>query len=172
MKWHVSELNKYRKEGFTFNKTVDVSDLKEFNAEVREVSPVHVTGEVHFAGAKAIFTMQIKGELILPCARSLADVNYPFEIEAREIFSLNSESYSEDTDEDIHEIDGEVLDLTPIIRENILLEIPMQVFSDNPNSEGKAPMSGKGWEVITEEQKEERIDPRLEKLQQFFNKNE
>ncbi|WLR52231.1 DUF177 domain-containing protein [Bacillus tianshenii] len=170
MEWQVSELRN-RRDGFEIDETIDVSELKDMNKEIRQISPVHVTGNAHFSGSKITFDLTFDGEMILPCARSLADVKYPFEIDAREIFSLNGESYT-DEDLEIHGIDGEVLDLKPYIRENILLEIPMQVFSDNPETEGKAPQSGQGWEVVTEEEQKERIDPRLEKLQQFFKKDE
>ena len=60
-----------------------------------------------------------------------------------------------------------MIDLMPVIQEILILEVPMQVFCTDSSEEG-APQSGKDWEVIQERDKEERIDPRLAGLAQFF----
>ncbi|MDF9555915.1 YceD family protein, partial [Bacillus tropicus] len=73
-----------------------------------------------------------------------------------------------ETEAEIHCLEGEVLDLLPVIKENILLEIPMQIFSDDVS--GGAPMQGQDWQVISEENKEKTVDPRLAGLAKFFDK--
>lgn len=168
LKWNVSELNKLRSTGLSFDETVDVNVIKKMNDEVREVSPVQVKGRADFGSNKVTFDLSIKGKMILPCSRTLVDVEFPFDIQSKETFVLTPQEY-EDQDEDLHEPEGDVIDLMPYIRENILVEIPMQIFSEDENAEGKAPQSGDGWEVITEEEKKEQIDPRLAKLKNFFN---
>lgn len=148
---------------FTFDEEVDVSELENMNNDIRRIKPVHVQGQCDIQGNEFIFSFSIKGEMILPCARTLVDVPYPFDIHATEIFSI-SEMYKED--DEIHPVHGEVLDLKPYIEENILLEVPFRVFSDDPDaSEKGVPTAGKDWEVVTLEKQEEKpIDPRLEKL--------
>nr|WP_272495688.1 YceD family protein [Bacillus pinisoli] len=148
------------------DETVDVSELKKMDHEIRDTSPVHVIGKVDVSSDKATFHLQIAGTLVLPCSRTLVDVKLPFDITTTEHFLLQPVDY--EVDEDFHETDGEVVDLLPVIMENILLEIPMQVFAENPNKEESAPQSGKDWQVITELEKEEKVDPRLAGLAKFF----
>ncbi|WP_337020479.1 YceD family protein, partial [Oceanobacillus massiliensis] len=106
------------------------------------------------------------------CARTLVDVSCPFAIQAKEIFTTASYYGNDETENEIHPIDGEVLDLTPYIKENIVLEIPFRVFSNEVNPEDGAPSQGKGWEFISEEVKEEKtIDPRLKKLESLLENN-
>ena len=42
----------------------------------------------------------------------------------------------------------------------LLLEVPMQVFCEDSTEEA-APQSGKDWEVIHEQDKKDKVDPRL-----------
>ena len=79
-------------------------------------------------------------------------------------------------DEDIHYIDGEVIDMKPVLEELILLEIPMQVFKED--SEGHV-QSGKNWSYSTDEdvarQKEndeQKVDPRLADLAKYFDQTD
>jgi uncharacterized protein len=99
------------------------------------------------------------------------DVQYPFSIDTTETFLLKPAAY--DTEDDYNLIDGDIVDLTPIIMEIILLEIPMQVFCDDvKNEEGAAPQSGNDWEVITEDDQKNKVDPRLAGLAKFFENEE
>ncbi len=149
--------------------TVDVKDLMELDKSIREISPVQVTGRADLSSTKASFHITISGSMILPCSRTLVDVKFPFEIRTTETFLLRETSeYDLESDEDVHQVRGEVIDLLPLIKENILLEIPIQIFCDDSNSEDAAPQSGQDWEVITEDDRKNKIDPRLAGLAKFF----
>ena len=145
---------------------VDVSELKEVEKDIREINPVHVTGRVDFGSGKFTFHLHITGSMVLPCSRSLVDVTLPFDIKTTEVFQTSEEEF--ETEAEIHCLEGEVLDLLPVIKENILLEIPMQIFSDDVS--GGAPTQGQDWQVISEEDKEKTVDPRLAGLAKFFDK--
>ncbi|SET85759.1 uncharacterized protein SAMN05421676_109105 [Salinibacillus kushneri] len=145
---------------------VDVTELEELNNDIRKIPPVHVQGEATSQGDQITFQLTISGMMILPCARTLADVEYPFTIKAVEMFSTSP--YHKEGEDEIHEIHGEVLDLTPYIKENILLEVPLQVFADNVKE--KTVDEGQGWNLVDENsRKEQKVDPRLAKLNQFFD---
>ncbi|MDY0396290.1 YceD family protein [Virgibacillus halophilus] len=164
MKFTLTQIKKNTNDHpFTFDGKVDVSELENMNNDIRRIEPVQVQGQCDMRGNELIFSFSIEGEMTLPCARTLVDVPYPFNIQATEIFST-SEMYKED--DEIHPVHGEVLDLAPYIKENILLEVPFRIFSDDPEAAEKGvPSSGKDWEVITQEKQEEKpIDPRLQKL--------
>ncbi|WP_330948433.1 YceD family protein [Virgibacillus sp. MG-45] len=153
---------------FSFDGEVDVSELETMNNDIRLIKPVHVYGDCTMSGDQFIFSFTIQGEMVLPCARTLVDVPYPFEIKTQEIFSASPYLENEDEANEIHPVNGEVLDLTPFIKENILLEIPFRVFSDEANTENNIPNKGNGWEVLSEEISEKKIDPRLQKLESLL----
>ncbi|MGJ9460586.1 YceD family protein [Oceanobacillus sp. CF4.6] len=174
MKLTLSQIRKNAvKKPFEFDEMVDVSELETMNNDIREIKPVRVHGKADIQGDQFFFSFTIEGEMILPCARTLVDVPYPFTIQANEVFSTSSYYGSDEVEHEIHPIDGEVLDLTPYIEENIILEIPFRVFTKEDNPEGGAPSQGNGWELVSEVKEEKTIDPRLKKLESLLeNKKE
>jgi len=167
LKFTVSQIQKQAyKEPFQIDEMADVSELASMQNDILRISPVHVKGQCDVRHGQFIFTLEISGEMILPCARTLVEVPYPFDIKTQEIFATSA--FGDGQDEEFHPIDGEVLDLMPLIKENILLEIPFRVFSEDADAKAVAPSSGEGWEVVTEGNAEPKIDPRLQKLQSFL----
>jgi uncharacterized protein len=155
---------------FQVEDTVDVSELETMNNDIRRIGPAKVKGTFRTDGEEIIATLSIKGEMILPCARTLVDVPYPYDFTADEIFSTSPYLTEEDIENEIHPVEGEVIDLMPHIKENILLEVPFRVFSKDANPEGAAPTEGDGWSFVQEEDNEEKaIDPRLQKLQALLD---
>lgn len=149
---------------FEFKTTLDMSELVDLPNDLIAIDPVEIEGNVTLSSnERYIFSYKLTGTMILPCARTLAEVKYPFEVNAQEFFSPHAEEDSEE----IKPVDGEVLDLTPYIKENILLELPFRVFSDD-KSEAKAPESGEGWAFVSEVEQVDKIDPRLKQLESFF----
>ncbi|MFD1735705.1 YceD family protein [Bacillus salitolerans] len=168
MKWHVHQLKKFQHKPLILDEVVDLSELKKRNHEIRDILSVHVTGKVDVSNDRATFHLHLTGTLVLPCSRTLVDVKLPFDITTTEHFLLQPALY--EGDEDFHEPEGEVIDLLPVIEENILLEIPMQIFAENPDKEESAPQSGKDWQVISELDNQEKVDPRLAGLAKYFDK--
>ncbi|MCR2820828.1 YceD family protein [Lederbergia panacisoli] len=168
MRWTVLQLQNLRDVELEIDKKVDVSkDLKHRDAEIRDASPIHVTGTAHVDSQKVVFQLHLTGHLILPCSRTLVDVTYPIDIHSTETFILKplGFEYSPGEEEDIHGPDEGVVDLIPVIEELILLEIPMQVFCEDAKNKEKL-QSGQDWEVMTEdqfklEQQRPKVDPRL-----------
>ncbi|WP_027408240.1 YceD family protein [Anoxybacteroides tepidamans] len=168
MKWSIHQLHQLQAKGLVIDETVDLSDLKQIDRSIRDISPVRVTGRADIGATKFTFHLTIEGTMVLPCSRTLVDVSYPFTVQTTETFFLND--YDVNNDEDTHLVQGDAIDLLPIVKELVLLEVPMQVFCEADGQEG-APQSGAGWEVITEEQAKNKIDPRLAGLAKFFDKD-
>ncbi|GAA0445918.1 DUF177 domain-containing protein [Lentibacillus halophilus] len=168
MKIPIGHIKKNDSNGpYWFDEQVDVSELETMNNDIRNIGSVHVHGSADDQGNDIVFTFNIEGDMVLPCARTLADVPYSFNVDAVEIFS---ESPSNDeTENDIHPIEEEVLDLTPLIKENILLEVPYRVFSDDDEIIDQAVFEGEGWNFTTEDQQQKKTDPRMKKLEQLLN---
>lgn len=155
---------------FAFNEVVHVTDLEALNNDIRKIDPVKVTGTCFMQGDQIIFSFDINGQVILPCARTLVDVPYALQLHATELFTTSAHVDDMDKDDDVHFINGEVLDLMPLIKENILLDIPYRVFSKDVKNHEQV-VKGKGWAVVSEQMNQkknkdekETIDPRLQKL--------
>jgi uncharacterized protein len=170
LKWTVSQLQKIRDKDLQIDEIVDVTDIKNRDPQIREVSPIKVIGRADISSTKITFHLHLLGELILPCSRTLVDVKYPIDINTTETFLLKAEGIDFDG-ADVTVVEGDVVDLLPVIEENLLLEIPMQVFCEDVNSEEAAPQSGNDWIVISEEENKQKVDPRFAKLADFFDNN-
>lgn len=148
---------------------VRVDEIKQDDPTIREVSPMHITGRGDIDSTKVTFHLKIEGYLILPCSRTLVDVKLPINVETTETFLLQDSVY--ETEEEAYQVNGDVIDVMPILREILLLEVPMQVFCEDVNHEDAAPQSGKDWEVVHGEDQSKKIDPRLAGLAKFFDEN-
>lgn len=106
--------------------------------EIEALNDLKVTGTISLDALKEIYLdLTITGTMIIPCAVTLKPVNYPFII---------------DISDTLEEIDGNlekkcqksqnILDIFPIIWENVLMEVPMRVLSDEASN---YQISGDGW---------------------------
>ena len=78
------------------------------------------TGNLDTRDKRLYVDLNIKGTMILPCALTLEDVDYPFDIDSTEVFSFEKP----DPLEDVHEAKKDVVDFTPVVFSNIMLEVP------------------------------------------------
>ena len=127
------------------------------NTDIRRISPVKVIGYVYNNEEELELSITIKGTMVLPCARTLKDVNYPFNIEINDVIGQNSDNSLE--------INQNTLDIFPIVWQNILVDVPLRVLAPDAKEES---IEGDGWRLITEDDKKEEIDPRLSKLKDYF----
>ncbi|HEY4602402.1 MAG TPA: YceD family protein [Cerasibacillus sp.] len=176
MKFSLAQIRKNtaNNRSFHFEEDISVSDLKQLYDDIRDIGSAHVTGNCIVRGEQIIFTLRIQGEMILPCARTLVDVPYSFDINAIEIFSTSQYLSEDEKEEEIHPIQGEVLDLAPYIKENIILDIPFRVISEEADKENNVPREGHGWQVVSKSElsQEQTIDPRMKKLQSLLKNHE
>jgi len=169
LKWTLSQLQKYRNTDFTIDETIRVDEIKQDDPTIREVSPIHIFGRGDVNSTKVTFHLKIEGHLILPCSRTLVDVKLPINVETTETFLLQGSVF--ETEEEAYQVKDDMVDIMPIIREILLLEVPLQVFCEDGKSDEATPQSGKDWELVHEEGQSEKIDPRLAGLAKFFDKN-
>lgn len=151
----------------SFEQRVDVAELLNLpNNEIRKIDSVDVYGMCVVENNEIVFDYTIAGEMVLPCARTLVDVTYPFRFRATEIFTTKHMEANEE--EEIHFVEDDIIDLKPYILETILLQKPYRVFSDE-----KVIEDGEGWSFYTEdsfaEKEKKKIDPRLAKLQKLLD---
>lgn len=103
--------------------------------------------------------LEIEGVMVLPCSITLKPVNYPFNVK----ISGNLEEMLEEIGENSKKVENSI-DIFPIIWENILMEIPMKVVSEEAKD---IKLEGDGWRLITDDKKEE-INPAFAKLNELF----
>ena len=130
--------------------------------DVISLDDVKIVGEITKDAIENLYlNIDVKGTLVLPCAITLKPVNYPFDIKIEgnidELVGENEKSVKKDEN---------TLDILPIIWENILMEIPMRVVSEDAEEE-LSNLEGNGWRVITEENDGE-INPELAKLKDLL----
>ena len=122
--------------------TIDESLYKE--TDIRSLSPVNVTIYIHrVTDSEYQMDMQIKGTMILPCSLTLKDVSYPFDIKTEVKLSNDNEN-----DDECVKINQNYIDIIPIIWQNIVLEIPLKVVSEDISD---SITSGDGWKLIRED---------------------
>lgn len=172
MKFTLSQINKEAYSApFIFERTVDVSDItSRIDNDIKSIDTVIVKGICSIDEEELLFNLSITGKAILTCARTLVDVPYQLDINTTEVFTTDLTKI-DDVNDDVHPIIDDLVDLGPVIKENIILHIPSRVFSDE-----KAIEEGEGWSYYTEDNKTEsdskKIDPRLEKLQILLDKED
>ncbi|MDT2614424.1 YceD family protein [Enterococcus dongliensis] len=180
MKWSIGEIRRYKEETLNFSETIDVNEaLTARDNEILAVVPVTVEGILSVGKNEYILHYRLKTIVTVPSARSLEPVDLPLDLSVDEVFMTREQwsSMEEERDEEILVLDNDTIDLTDSIEDNILLAIPMQVFSEEEMQTKDLP-KGNDWEVVSEEEylqkKEsaETIDPRLAKLSELFNESE
>lgn len=114
------------------------------NTEIRSLSSIDVDIFItRFDDVSYNMDLNIKGTMILPCSLTLKDVSYPFDIKTEVKVSNNDEN----SDECVR-INQNNIDIIPIIWQNIVLEIPLRVVSEDISD---SPVSGDGWKLIRED---------------------
>lgn len=183
MKWSLLELKKYQEEPLVFQETFDLqNELISREKEIIALRPVHVSGLITVSPKEYLLHYTVDTVITLPSTRSLEPVEVPMTFTVDEVF-MTTEQYQQQSDlvkeEDILLLETQTLDLGESVADNILLEIPMQVLTEEEKQSDKYP-SGNEWVVISEDQYLEmqesqaknQIDPRLAKLSSLLENQE
>ena len=137
MKIDLNYLNRFGKMNIDRDFVIDEDYYK--NTDIRKLENLHVSGEVSVDYDDYInLNIKITGRMILPCAMTLNDVPYDFTSEVEENIGKFEEIYKNNKN---------LLEISPILWENIVLEIPIRVVSKDIKPSNT---SGDGWELISE----------------------
>lgn len=162
MRWTLQELDRYGTNPVVIDEEIDFQEAVQKHKSLRTMSRVSITGEGTRSENQYIFNLRIKGVMTLGCAVSNKDVQFPFDIHTYEIFTEEEDDLESDN---IHTISKQVIDIMPIIWQNIVMEIPIRVISDDLDD---VQLNGNGWNLIDEDeyhnQSKNKVDPRFEKL--------
>ena len=144
-------------------KSIEVNEIYSFTQEelsgtdLLKLDNVKIEGEIIKNSLGNIeLNLYVEGVMVLPCAITLKPVNYPFNVE----ISGEIEELMENFEENERNFQNSI-DILPIIWENILMEIPMRVVSEEAEN-NNITTEGNGWKFVTEE--EEKTSPLSELL--------
>lgn len=126
-----------------YNNSIVLDESLYKDTDIRSLSPVDIAIVVRrTTDSSYIMNLKIKGTMILPCSLTLKDVSYPFDIETEVKVSNDDEN-----DDEYVKINQNNIDIIPIIWQNILLEIPLRVVSEDVSD---SLVSGEGWKLVRE----------------------
>ena len=130
----VNELN--------YSDTITIDKSMYENTDSRNLSDVKVNAHIkRVTDSSYNMSLIIDGVMTLPCSVTLKDVLYPFHIETEVKISNDDENL-----EEYVKIIQNSIDILPIIWQNIALEIPLKVVSDDVSD---TPTSGDGWKLVS-----------------------
>lgn len=150
MKWTLSQLKKMQHTNNTFEAIIDFKDYLEEGSDLLDIEETHVKGFFTIEDNTYYhFDLTIDTEITMACALTLDPVKVPLHIEVVDTFS-------QDIDDDYHQVEGITIDLLPIIWSNIYLEKPLRVVSPNASFESDQPL-----------EKEAKVNPAFKDLEKF-----
>ncbi len=114
------------------------------DTEITALKDVKIVGDITKNSLdEYIINVVISGIMVLPCALTLKPVDYQFETNISGNLADVFEEFGEN-----YENNQKTIDILPIIWENILMEIPIRVISDDISG---VKTKGDGWELITDD---------------------
>ncbi len=147
---------------FQFEVTLTDEFLKEINAI--DASQFSIQGTVKKVERQLMLSFEYKGIISFECHRCLAEVKLNLSsCVTRELFETLDR---EDGDEFVI-LDNGSVDLTPILEEDILLNLPLQILCDE-DCKGICPQCGINLNEGNCTCDDQKIDPRLEALKNLF----
>ncbi|MFW5649077.1 MAG: YceD family protein [Candidatus Alkaliphilus sp. MAG34] len=156
-----------------FALALDVVDF--YGDKIYIVSPVDVKGKLHVIDCRLYITLEITTDMQANCNRCLEPFIYHFNSSINaEIIHENLFEHEEDdqVDDDIIYYKDNVVDLAELIKEHIIMNIPIKLVCDEA-CQGLCPRCGKRLEngsCDCDHVKfhDDDIDPRLAKLKELL----
>jgi uncharacterized protein len=135
---------------------------------VPEGSPMELDLRLEAVVEGVLVTGTAYAQLTGECVRCLTTVTDEVEVDVQELFTY---AESEASDEEASHLDGELLDLEPVLRDAIVLELPFQPVC-RPDCRGLCPQCGLDLNSVEEHGHDDAVDPRWSKLTQFETEGE
>ena len=147
MQFDIIRLNNNIEKIIPIDETYSFTQDELMGTDLLKLDDINVCGELYKNSLGNIeLNVDVEGVMQLPCAITLKPVDYPFAI----TISGELEELMENMEENQRNFQN-TIDILPIIWENILMEIPMRVVSDEAKNSDMN-ISGDGWKFVTEEE--------------------
>lgn len=127
-------------------------------AHIEKLDNVEIKGKITKLNYDDYYLdLKISGVAVMLCAVTLKPLDYPFSINLKGSF----QEFANEIDKNLRK-NYNTIDILPIIWENILVEIPYRVVSEDAENLLK---SGDGWNLVSDAEK---IHPELSKLKDLL----
>ena len=166
------ELDKLEEHGGKFTRLYEANELSLDDPEVRLVEPAQVSARVRLEGKDAELQGKLLAKLEVVCGRCLQPVELPVSAEFHERFvravSWAAEEQHEVQAEDLNisVFDGEAIELDDVVREELLLAVPVNVLC-REDCRGLCPICGVDRNISSCQCEINEIDSRWQKLKEL-----
>lgn len=156
MELDLTKLNK----PYEIDSDIEIDNNIYQNKDIKELKNLHISGIIYYNAAELLKTdLTLTGDMILKDSVTLEDINYPLDIKIDEEYNINDPYFLE-----YYKKDQNILDIMAILWENIVLEVPISLTKTQDVN-----LSGNGWSMGNNDNKEDNIDPRLAKLAELLD---
>jgi len=132
----LTELLHFKRKEILIDEVFSFPDSYLIDSEIKGIGPVTIKGKCQFEDSNIIISGSLSGEFELLDSISLEKISSSFSFEFEEILSENMRN------------DEKFLDITDILWQNIVLEVPLK--QTEVSDFGK--YQGDGWKLISEEE--------------------
>lgn len=161
MKIDISPLLLHRADCVDMNEIISFDLDDKQKKSIKVLKDINVLAHVYKDDLTNIYLdIEIYGNMILECARTRVDVNYPFETK----YSTSLEEIYEENQKSMQNLEN-VLDISQSLWQNIVVEVPLRIVADDVTEEN---IYGDGWKLVSNPEVDKPIDPRLEKLRELL----
>jgi uncharacterized protein len=166
------ELDKLEERGGKFTRLYEANDLPLDDPEVRLIGPAEVSGRLQREGNEVALRGRLKSKLEVVCGRCLRPVELPIAADFSERFvravSWAAEEQHELQAEDLNisVFDGEGIELDDLVREELLLAVPVNVLC-REDCQGLCPICGTDRNLNPCQCEVDEIDSRWQKLKEL-----
>ena len=136
MEIDISSLNLNSDIEIDSNVIIPIELLK--NSEIKELKKLHFKGNLKDEEEYFLLVGKLEGTMTILDSINLEPINYDFNCEIEEEIEENSEKSSN------------ILDITDILWQNIILEVPLKLTNVSNFDE----YHGDGWKLVSEDSKE------------------
>ena len=141
----ISKLKNNTEQTLQIDETINFKEEDIKNTEIQRLENINVKGTISRIETDIYhININITGNMVLLCARSLEEVDYPLNIHV----DKNINEVANDDEKQL--ILQNTLDIFAIVWENIVLEVPLRVIKEDANFLKE----GNGWSLKDESDKE------------------
>lgn len=148
------ELQK-KPDGITFEEILDIKNLLlKRDPSILDIQDVVAKGRVRYEAGLYVLNYHLSYQITLPSSRSMEAVDLPQALDVNELFIKEEDlmTHQELADDELVLIlDKDSIDLRESVLDNILLNIPLRVLSNDELQAEELP-TGENWSLLTEEQ--------------------
>lgn len=157
--------------GFLINQSVGYS--RDFDVEIPTIRLEHdleltgMSGTARLTRTAQGLLVQVKMQatLLTECVRCLTDFMQPLVIDFTELYAFSRNSV---TDSDLLVPEDAHIDLSPLVREYMLLDMPISPLC-RPDCKGLCPICGENQNEVACSHEDVALDPRLDKLKSLLD---